>query len=48
MAGAIYKTNTGRAHPLGSTVSDDGTNFAVFSQNATGVELLLFDEHDDP
>lgn len=48
MADMIYKTEAGRAHPLGSTVSDDGTNFAIFSQNATGVELLLFDEHDDP
>jgi len=43
-----YKRAAGRAHPLGSSVSDDGTNFAVFSQNATGVDLLLFDEHDDP
>lgn len=48
MADTMYKTDAGRAHPLGSTVSDDGTNFAIFSQNATGVELLLFDEHDDP
>ena len=23
-------------------------NFAFFSQHATGLELLLFDEHDDP
>lgn len=32
--------------PLGTTISADGVNFAVFSQHATGFELLLFNEHD--
>lgn len=43
-----YKVDKGRPHPLGATVTEEGTNFAVFSQHATGMELLLFDEHDDP
>ncbi|MDH5637317.1 MAG: isoamylase, partial [Nitrospinota bacterium] len=43
-----YKTSSGRQHPLGATVDESGVNFALFSQNATGVELLLFNKHDDP
>ena len=34
----------GRPHPLGATWDGSGTNFAVFSENATAVELCLFDE----
>jgi glycogen operon protein len=33
--------------PLGTTVDDDGVNFSLFSEDATGVELLLFDAHDE-
>jgi glycogen operon protein len=33
--------------PLGATVDDDGVNFSLFSEEASGVELLHFDEHDD-
>jgi isoamylase len=33
--------------PLGATPYADGVNFSVFSKNATGVELLLFDHVDD-
>ena len=33
--------------PLGATVDDGGVNFALFSEEATGVELLLFDSHND-
>jgi glycogen operon protein len=43
-----YETRPGRQHPLGATVHKSGVNFAFFSQRATSVELLLFDEHDDP
>ena len=43
-----YVVKPGRPHPLGATVTPDGVNFAFFSQHATGIELLLFDEHDDP
>src|SRR5450432_3628576 len=37
-----YLTSAGAPQPLGATVNDTGVNFSVFSQNATGVELLLF------
>jgi isoamylase len=35
----------GRPHPLGATWDGSGTNFALFSENATAVDLCLFDEH---
>ena len=34
----------GIPYPLGATWDGEGTNFAVFSENATGVELCLFDD----
>jgi glycogen operon protein len=34
----------GRSHPLGATWDGSGTNFALFSENATAVELCLFDQ----
>jgi isoamylase len=37
----------GRSSPLGATPSSDGVNFSLFSRDATGVELLLFDRVDD-
>jgi glycogen operon protein len=37
------ETAKGRAYPLGATVQEDGVNFALFSKNATSVQLLLFD-----
>ena len=33
----------GPPYPLGATPDADGTNFALFSRNATAVELCLFD-----
>ncbi|HEV8540099.1 MAG TPA: glycogen debranching protein GlgX [Nitrospiraceae bacterium] len=36
----------GRSYPLGATWDGEGVNFALFSENATAVELCLFDEHD--
>ncbi len=38
----------GRSYPLGATVGNGGVNFCVFSRNCSAVELLLFDQHDDP
>src|SRR5882672_10234923 len=39
--------STGRSSPLGATVFPGGVNFSVYSRNASGVEVLLFDrEHD--
>ncbi|MGO9202330.1 MAG: glycogen debranching protein GlgX [Limisphaerales bacterium] len=37
----------GRSSPIGATIVDGGANFSVFSRNAAGVELLLFDREDD-
>jgi isoamylase len=37
----------GRSSPLGATLTRGGVNFSVFSREATGVELLLFDRSDD-
>jgi isoamylase len=34
--------------PLGATVTSAGTNFAIFSRNASRVWLLLFDQPTDP
>ena len=34
----------GRREPMGARVTDDGVNFAVYSQNAEQIELCLFDE----
>jgi len=33
----------GRSYPLGATWDGEGVNFALFSENATGVELCLFE-----
>jgi glycogen operon protein len=35
----------GRHAPLGATFDSEGVNFAVFSENATGMDVCLFDEH---
>ena len=37
----------GRPYPLGATWDGTGVNFALFSENATGVELCLFRDDDD-
>jgi isoamylase len=34
----------GRSYPLGATIREDGTNFALFASNAEAVELILLDE----
>ncbi len=36
----------GRPYPLGATWDGSGTNFALYSENATKVELCLFDAAD--
>jgi len=38
----------GQSFPLGATGYPEGVNFSVYSKNATGVDLLLFDEVSDP
>jgi isoamylase len=37
----------GQPYPLGATWDGSGVNFAIFSENATGVELCLFDGPED-
>ncbi len=37
-----YKTSLGSPYPLGITLYENGVNFAIFSENATSVELCLF------
>ncbi|SMC19839.1 glycogen operon protein [Andreprevotia lacus DSM 23236] len=39
------KLETGTPYPLGATWDGDGINFALFSENATRVQLCLFDAH---
>ena len=46
--GPRFSTRPGRPHPLGATPDATGTNFAVFSQHATRVQLLIFERHDAP
>ena len=38
----------GNPYPLGATWDGKGVNFALFSENGTGLELCLFDGPDDP
>lgn len=40
------KISSGKYFPLGATLYDNGVNFAIYSQNASEVFLLLFDSHD--
>src|SRR5688500_2191141 len=37
----------GQPYPLGATWDGEGVNFALFSENATGVDLCLFNGPDD-
>jgi isoamylase len=46
-APAVFHISPGEPYPLGATVVAGGTNFSLFSQHATGVELLLFRRFDD-
>ena len=41
-----FPVKPGQPHPLGATVDDHGVNFAVFSQHANSVTLLVFEAHD--
>jgi glycogen operon protein len=40
------KISTGKYFPLGATLTEQGVNFAIYSQNALEVYLLLFDRSD--
>src|SRR5215216_5120537 len=41
---SLVRTRPGNSYPLGATWDGSGVNFALFSENATGVELCLFDD----
>src|SRR5262245_31092510 len=41
-----FTTSPGQHYPLGATVKAGGVNFALYSQNASEVYLLLFDTAD--
>jgi len=41
------KVYPGKPYPLGATLDKDGVNFALYADNATGVELCLFENKDD-
>src|SRR5690242_13635502 len=43
----VSRTSKGGSSPLGATICPGGVNFSVFSRDATGVDLLLFDREDD-
>src|ERR1700746_3688385 len=45
--GLVLAATVGRSAPLGATVSSDGVNFSLYSRDASGIELLLFDHEDD-
>lgn len=44
--GKLSDTN-GHPAPIGATVRSHGVNFSLYSRDATGVELLLFDREED-
>lgn len=41
-----YTLLPGRPYPLGAKANPTGTNFALYSEHATGVQVCLFDEQD--
>ncbi len=46
--GAGRKLSRGRFYPQGATLTPEGVNFALYSQNAQEVRLLLFDSPEGP
>src|SRR5687768_18600179 len=46
--GSAMRVWPGQPYPLGATWNGEGVNFALFSENATGVDLCLFEGPDDP
>lgn len=47
MASDSTRIFPGKSYPLGATLTSQGTNFALFSENAAAVELCLFDQPQD-
>jgi len=44
----FFSYSAGQPRPLGATLRPDGVNFALYSENATAVELLLYARARDP
>ena len=42
-AAAAFRVHPGEPYPLGATWDGEGVNFALYSENATRVEVCLFD-----
>ena len=42
---STIEISSGWSHPVGAHVVDGGVNFSVCAENATSVDLLLFDSH---
>ena len=45
---SVRRVWPGSPHPLGATWDGRGVNFAIYAENATKVELCLFDSTDAP
>ena len=43
----VYSVSAGVSFPIGTSITEDGVNFCLFSKHATAVELLLFNHKDD-
>ncbi len=39
----MHELLTGKGFPIGATLTEEGVNFCLFSKNAQGVDLMLFD-----
>src|SRR5258705_1876345 len=44
---SIPAAEVGRGAPLGATVTCGGVNFSLYSRDASGIELLFFNDKDD-
>jgi isoamylase len=43
----VPASGIGRSAPLGAVIGAGGVNFSLYSREASGIELLLFDREDD-
>jgi isoamylase len=46
VSASVHRVWPGRPYPLGATWDGLGVNFAIYSENATKIELCLFDSVD--
>jgi isoamylase len=43
----VHAASAGSSDPLGATLTGSGVNFSLYSRDASGIDLLLFDCEDD-